>query len=111
MYFAKIENNLVTEVLRVAEDKNSSWLEERLGGTWVECLKTADSQKLADKKRIAAIGFEYDADKQVFYSIQPFNSWVFNETTWSWDAPIPQPDGPALWNEETLSWEEVVTDG
>jgi len=41
---------------------------------------------------------------------QGYPSWIFNETTCSFDSPIgsPPPDGKAhVWNEATISWIEV----
>jgi hypothetical protein len=45
----------------------------------------------------------------MFISPQPFASWILNETTGQWEAPIPRPDDENLyvWNEETQSWDLV----
>lgn len=58
----------------------------------------------------AGIGYIYDAEHDVFYPPSPFPSWVMNESTWLWEAPIPMPvDGNAyIWNEETKSWNEFT---
>ena len=49
----------------------------------------------------AGIGFIYDVDNDVFYEPQPFSSWILNENTWLWDAPINKPndDNFYIWNE------------
>ena len=51
-------------------------------------------------------GFTWDAVNQVFYAPQPYPSWVLNESTWLWQAPVPYPtDGNQYyWDESTLSW-------
>lgn len=58
----------------------------------------------------AGIGYIYDAEHDVFYPPSPFPSWVMNESTWLWEAPIPMPvDGKTYnWNEETKSWNEFT---
>ena len=61
------------------------------------------------RKNYAGIGFTYDKDRDAFIPPKPFDSWVLNEDTCLWDAPVPMPeDGKQYkWNEETLSWVEV----
>jgi hypothetical protein len=38
--------------------------------------------------------------------VKPFNSWIFNEETCAYDAPIPKPEGSERykWNEDNQSW-------
>jgi len=40
---------------------------------------------------------------------QPFASWLLNESTGLWEAPVPHPasGGSYWWDEETLSWIEL----
>jgi hypothetical protein len=59
----------------------------------------------------AGIGYTYDILNDVFYEPKPFPSWVLNESTWTWEAPVSIPvDGNSyLWNESTLSWIIVPT--
>lgn len=60
----------------------------------------------------AGIGYTYDFVNDVFYAPQPFPSWVLNQTTWLWDAPVAYPaDGqPYIWDEATVGW-KLVTEG
>jgi len=62
------------------------------------------------RKNYAGIGFTYDSVRDAFIPEQPFNSWLLNEDTCQWEAPIPYPnDGNFYdWDETTLSWKEVV---
>jgi hypothetical protein len=55
----------------------------------------------------AGIGYTYDAARDAFIPPKPYPSWVLNETTCLWDAPVPYPtDGQHYdWNEETETWE------
>lgn len=46
-----------------------------------------------------------------FYARRRFESWVFDEVTLSWKAPVAYPnDGKRYyWDEPTTSWIEVIT--
>jgi len=59
------------------------------------------------RKNYAGVGHTYDATRDAFYAPKPYNSWILNETTCSWEAPVAIPDDnkPYDWNEETLSWD------
>ena len=58
------------------------------------------------RKNHAGIGYIYDEDRNAFYSQKPFDSWILNESTCIWEAPISKPDNQNqyIWNEETQSW-------
>jgi len=58
------------------------------------------------RKNHAGIGYIYDEDRDAFIPKKPFNSWILNETTCLWEAPIQYPtDGEVyLWNEQNNSW-------
>lgn len=57
----------------------------------------------------AGKGYLYREDLDVFIPPQPFNSWILNEATYSWEAPVAYPEdgGVYVWNEETTSWESA----
>jgi hypothetical protein len=38
---------------------------------------------------------------------QPWDSWTL-DTNYDWQPPVPKPEGNYLWNETTLSWDEIV---
>jgi hypothetical protein len=65
-----------------------------------------EDQSKAFRKNHAGIGYTYDENKDAFIPPKPFNSWVLNETTCLWEAPIPYPtDGQYYsWNEENQNW-------
>jgi hypothetical protein len=52
----------------------------------------------------------YDADRDAFIAPQPYASWILNEDTCRWEAPVSYPaDGVIYsWNEETNDWEAIV---
>ena len=59
------------------------------------------------RKNHAGIGYTYDEDRDAFIPKKPFNSWVLNETTCQWEAPVAYPDDDKRynWNEETKQWD------
>jgi hypothetical protein len=61
------------------------------------------------RKNHAGIGYTYDEDRDAFIPKKPFNSWLLNENTCNWEAPVAMPaDGNRYnWNELTLSWDLV----
>jgi hypothetical protein len=60
----------------------------------------------AFRKNYAGVGFTYDSARDAFIPPQPFPSWVLNEETCLWDAPVAMPtDGQRYsWDEATISW-------
>jgi hypothetical protein len=59
------------------------------------------------RKNHAGIGYTYDEIRDAFIAPKPFNSWILNEDTCVWNAPVSYPEevGYFKWNESTLSWE------
>ena len=106
-HWAEIDENKI--VLRVLVGDNSEPDEgeafmKSLGGNWV---KTSYNGNI--RKNYAGIGMTYDAGRDAFISPKPFNSWSLDETTCLWKAPVDMPtEGQYAWNEETLSWVEVL---
>lgn len=121
------ENNIVTRVLvgdnnDPAGDEGYQWLIDNLGGTWVKTSYNAIGGKRRNpetgeileeagfRKNYAGIGYTYDAERDAFIAPKPFNSWVLNEDSCLWDAPIAYPTDGKLyrWNDDVTNWEEVV---
>ena len=61
------------------------------------------------RKNYAGIGDTYDAERDAFYSPQPYASWTLDEETCLWEAPTARPDDDKIynWDEDTTSWVEV----
>ena len=57
------------------------------------------------RKNHAGIGMTYDQTRDAFISPKPFNSWILNENTCLWEAPIPMPT-TELENNQFYSWDE-----
>ena len=69
----------------------------------------SEDQSKAFRKNYACIGFVYDEFRDAFISPKQFASWVLNEQSCLWEAPVPYPTDGNLydWNEENQSWESV----
>jgi hypothetical protein len=106
-HFARIENNLVAEVLVVhnnLEHRGADFLANDLGlgGTWVQT-----SYNNNFRKQYAGVGYTYDPIADVFVAPQPYPSWSL-DANHDWQPPTPKPEeGFWSWNEETLSWDEL----
>ena len=61
------------------------------------------------RKNHAAIGYIYDEDRDAFIPKKPYNSWLLNESTCNWEAPVAMPNdnNKYKWNELTLSWDLI----
>ena len=102
-HFAKLNNNIVTEVIVAEKDFINS------GQVGDEFLWVQTSYNNNFRKNFAGIGDIYDKTRDAFYSQQPYASWVLNETTCQWESPVDYPDDNKdyTWNEETTSWVEL----
>jgi hypothetical protein len=95
-HYAKIENNLVVQVIVAEQD-----FIEQIEGEWIQ---TSYTNRI--RKNYAGIGMIYDRERDAFYTQQPYSSWILNEDTCIWEAPTPYPtDGNFYyWDEDTLEW-------
>jgi hypothetical protein len=59
------------------------------------------------RKNFAGVGFKYDQTRDAFIPPKSYNSWILNEETCQWDAPVVKPDDEQRysWNEETQQWD------
>jgi hypothetical protein len=105
-HFAELDdNNIVIRVLvtdNEAPNEGYDWLVENLGGTWVKTSYNANI-----RKNYAGIGYSYDEELDAFIPPKPFKSWLLDQESCLWVAPVTYPiDGfTYLWNEEKLDWE------
>lgn len=67
-------------------------------------------QSKAYRKNYAGIGYTYDSTRDAFIPPQPYPSWILDESSCLWNAPIPYPtDGKRYsWDEATQSWVEIT---
>ena len=61
------------------------------------------------RKNHAGIGYTYDEDRDAFIPPKTFNSWILNQNTCLWEAPVAKPnnDQKYIWNELTLAWDLI----
>ena len=64
----------------------------------------SDDQSKALRFNYAGIGYSYDETRDAFIPPQPYASWVLDEDTCLWVAPIPMPDGDYVWDEDAGDW-------
>jgi hypothetical protein len=112
-HFAKVCDGKVTQVI-VAEKELFDTFVDSSPGTWLQTSYNTHSNQHPEGRPLrgnyAGIGYNYDATNDVFYAPQPFPSWILNNTTWLWEAPVTMPtDGKDYkWNESITNWEEVT---
>ena len=115
-HFAKIGlNNKVIQVSSIHDSQlldSNNVSSENLGidfltnlTGWAIWKQTFKDRSL--RKNYAGIGYTYDEDRDAFIAPKPFNSWILNETTCQWEAPVALPDteNRYTWNEETKQWD------
>ena len=109
------ENNIVTEVITGRNEDEvvegiSDWETYYGNLRGQRCVRTSYNGNI--RKNYAGIGFRYDDDLDAFIPPKPFASWLLNEETAQWEAPVPYPDGDLMysWNEELGDWEAIVFD-
>ena len=102
-HFAKINNNIVTEVIVAEKDFINS------GKVGDEFLWVQTSYNGNFRKNYAGIGYTYDEDRDAFIAPKPYASWILNEETCQWEAPSAMPDDGEryVWNESTTNWDIV----
>lgn len=125
-HYALIDNNNIVVNVITGVDENiiqtdldgtqvggssEAWEEFYGSRPWFEglyCKRTSYNSNI--RKNYAGIGFTYDAGRDAFIPPKPFESWVLNENTCKWEAPVDFPaDGKKyIWDEPTTSWVEVT---
>ena len=128
--FAKIGlNNKVIEVLSVVNEvlHDSNGIEQESIGIdfltkltgyplWIQTSYNTiggvhNNNGTPLRKNHAGIGYTYDENKDAFIPKKPFNSWILNEDTCLWNAPVDMPTAELeenqyySWNESIINWE------
>lgn len=119
-HFAKIEDNIVTEVIVLNNDViNEPDLRfpdtEPIGQEFISNVLMLDgvwkqtSYNGSFRKHYAGIGYTYDPVLDAFITPKPYPSWLFNTDTCDWEAPVPYPDDGKryYWDESKLEWVEI----
>tara|TARA_R100001369_G_scaffold1272_2_gene4371 strand:- start:913 stop:1227 length:315 start_codon:yes stop_codon:yes gene_type:complete len=102
-HFAKLNNNIVTEIIVAEQDFINSGL---VGDSflWVQTSYNGNF-----KKKYASVGDTYDKSKDVFIPPKPYPSWTLDDSN-DWQPPTVYPDDGKRyrWNEDTTNWVEVT---
>lgn len=114
-HFAKVVDGIVETVIVADQD-----FIDTQEGTWVQTsYNTRGGVHLGQdllpdggvalRKNYAGIGYTYDSARDAFIPSKPYPSWVLDEDTCWWNAPVAYPTDDKFyeWNEDTLSWVEV----
>jgi len=119
-HFAKLgTGNIIEQVVVVSNDIATT---EQAGVDFLNNLYgTRDVWKQTSyngniRKNFAGIGWKYDQTRDAFIPPKPYNSWILNEETCLWEAPIPKPtltqeqidnESGYKWNEQNQTWDLV----
>ena len=110
------ENNIVTEVIAGKDEGEDGidWEQHYGAFRGQPCKRTSYNTHggvhsgggTPYRKNYAGIGHTYDAERDAFIPPKPYASWLLNEDSCLWEAPVPYPnDGERYtWDEATLSW-------
>jgi hypothetical protein len=116
------ENNIVTEVIVGKEEGNFNW-EQQYGSFRGQLCKRTSFNTIGGvhtkggtpfRKNYAGIGYQYDQTRDAFIPKKSFNSWILNEQTCLWEAPVAMPEltqeqidnrNYYAWNESIINWE------
>jgi len=118
-HFAKVENGTVTQVIVAEQDVidtgmfGSGWIQTSYntrGGVHYnpETNEPSEDQSRALRKNYAGVGYTYDSERDAFVPPQPYASWVLDDASCLWSAPVAMPtdDKQYNWDEESQSWVE-----
>jgi hypothetical protein len=117
-HFARLDENNIVVFVTVGRDEDNGKEDEltaRTGDVYKQTSYNTHGGVHSNggtpfRKNYAGIGYTYDSQRDAFIPPKPFNSWVLNESTCLWDAPITMPtdDKRYTWNEETVNWVEIT---
>ena len=118
-HFASINSdNTVTQVLVVSDNdapRGHDFLSKDLGlgGTWIQTSYNTRGGEHSNggtplRKNYAGIGYTYDSGRDAFIPPKPYASWVLDEGTCLWNAPVAYPTDNKIyrWDEDTTNWIE-----
>ena len=127
-HFARIKNGVV-DFVTVGRDDDENREDElahdgyiyrrtsyntRGGVHYTDGQPSADQSK-AFRKNYAGLGYTYDSERDAFIPPKPFASWILNEESCLWEAPVAMPEDAGTgeppkrytWDEDSVNWIEV----
>ena len=104
-------NNVVLRVIVVSNDLEPNveqWCQQTYGGYWKQT-----SYSGSFRKNFASILYTYNADLDAFIPPRPYPSWILDDATCQWQAPVPMPqDGEMYeWDEAAGEWKKIEMTG
>jgi hypothetical protein len=118
-HFAKVNNGIVEQVI-VAEQEFFDTFVDSSPGQWIQTSYNTHGGVHANggtplRKNYAGIGYSYDATRDAFIPPKPYASWLLNDDTCLWGAPVAMPEDAGTgeppkqyaWNESTQAWDTV----
>lgn len=113
-HFAKVVDGKVTQVI-VAEPEFFDTFVDSSPGEWVQTSYNTRGGEHTQggtplRKNYAGIGYDYNRQLDAFIPPKPYASWVLDDATCLWNAPVAMPtdDKRYAWDEATTSWIEVT---
>ena len=115
-HFAELnKKNIVTRVIVIHDNEllDENGIEnEDLGIQFCKSLYGNDTIWIQTsyngnfRKNYAGAGFKYDKKRDAFIPSCKYKSWILDEETCDWTAPVPYPndDKPYYWDEENVQW-------
>lgn len=110
-HFAKVENGTVIQVIVVEQNIIDSGL---FGSGWIQTSYNTHGGQHPEnrplRKNYAGVGYAYDEQKDAFIPPKPFPSWILNDETCLWQAPVQYPADNKMyrWDETNQQWVEVA---
>lgn len=117
------ENNVVTEVITGRDEDETvdgitDW-EAHYGAFRGQVCKRTSYNTIGGvhsnggtpfRKNYAGIGYTYDEGRDAFIAPKPFESWMLDEESCTWKAPIDYPTDGLMykWAEEDLNWQAIT---
>lgn len=115
-HYAHVESGVVDHVIVIDTqtiETTGGWYVDGVFKPINEWVKTSyntskGNHKLggvALRKNYAGKGFSYDNVRNAFVPPKPFTSWVLDESSCTFEAPVPHPgNGEYTWNEGAGNW-------
>jgi hypothetical protein len=108
------ENNIVTEVITGIDETET--IEGLDTETWYGnfrgqiCKRTSYNNNY--RKNYAGVGFTYDETRDAFIAPKPYDSWLLDEDTCRWQAPVAYPTDGVMytWDEDKKDWQAIVNE-
>lgn len=109
-HFAKVLNGQVVQVIVADPDFFNSFVDSS-PGEWLQTSYNTHGGVHSGggtplRKNFAGVGYSYDSGRDAFIPPQPYPSWLLNDESCLWEAPVPYPadGGPYQWDEATQAW-------